>query len=100
MSRNARSYRLLRYLVGPPRAPPGPKRESPARRRGSHMGITLGPVTEAVLVNAVIVDAVRTPVARRNGKFKDIHAVDLASIPLRALIDRTGIDPGLIEDVI
>jgi acetyl-CoA acyltransferase len=49
---------------------------------------------------AVIVDAVRTPVGRRNGLFKDIHPVDLASIPLRALVERTGIDPGLIEDVI
>jgi len=49
---------------------------------------------------AVIVDAVRTPVARRNGKFKDIHAVDLASIPLRALVERNQLDPGLIEDVI
>jgi acetyl-CoA acyltransferase len=49
---------------------------------------------------AVIVDAVRTPVGRRNGMFKDIHPVDLASIPLRALVERTGIDPGLIEDVI
>ena len=52
------------------------------------------------MANAVIVDAVRTPVAKRNGSYKDIHAVDLASIPLRALVDRTGIDPGLIEDVI
>lgn len=49
---------------------------------------------------AVIVDAVRTPVGRRSGMFKDIHPVDLASIPLRALVERTGIDPGLIEDVI
>jgi acetyl-CoA acyltransferase len=49
---------------------------------------------------AVIVDAVRTPVARRNGKFKDVHAVDLASIPLRALVERNQLDPGLIEDVI
>ncbi len=49
---------------------------------------------------AVIVDAVRTPVARRNGKYKDIHPVDLASIPLTALIERSGIDPGLVEDVI
>lgn len=49
---------------------------------------------------AVIVDAARTPVGRRNGKLKDIHPVDLASIPLRALIERTGIDPGLVEDVI
>jgi acetyl-CoA acyltransferase len=49
---------------------------------------------------AVIVDAVRTPVGRRNGKLKDIHAVDLASIPLRALIERNDLDPGLVEDVI
>jgi acetyl-CoA acetyltransferase family protein len=50
--------------------------------------------------NAVIVDAVRTPVGKRNGQLKDIHPVDLAAAPLRALVDRTGIDPGLIEDVI
>lgn len=49
---------------------------------------------------AVIVDAVRTPVGRRNGKLKDIHPVDLASMPLRGLIERTGIDPALVEDVI
>jgi acetyl-CoA acetyltransferase family protein len=50
--------------------------------------------------NAVIVDAVRTPVGKRNGQLKDIHPVDLAAAPIRALVDRTGIDPGLIEDVI
>src|SRR3990172_541528 len=35
--------------------------------------------------NAVIVDAVRTPGGKRNGSLKDIHPVDLASVPLRAL---------------
>lgn len=50
--------------------------------------------------NAVIVDAVRTPVGRRNGMFKDIHPVDLASIPLQALLDRNDLDPELIDDVI
>lgn len=50
--------------------------------------------------NAIIVDAVRTPVGRRNGAFKDIHAVDLASIPLEALLARNDLDPGLVEDVI
>jgi acetyl-CoA acyltransferase len=50
--------------------------------------------------NAVIVDAVRTPTGRRNGVFKDIHAVDLASIPLQALVERNDLDPGLIDDVI
>jgi len=50
--------------------------------------------------NAVIVDAVRTPTGKRNGALKDVHPVDLASIPLRALIDRTGVDSALVEDVI
>jgi acetyl-CoA acetyltransferase family protein len=50
--------------------------------------------------NAVIVDAVRTPTGRRNGVFKDIHAVDLASIPLEALVRRNNLDPALIDDVI
>lgn len=50
--------------------------------------------------NAVIVDAVRTPSGRRNGKLKGIHPVDLASIPLNALIERNDLDPGLVEDVI
>jgi acetyl-CoA acetyltransferase family protein len=50
--------------------------------------------------NAVIVDAVRTPVGKRNGQLKDIHPVDLAAAPIRALIARTGIDPALVEDVI
>jgi acetyl-CoA acyltransferase len=52
------------------------------------------------MTNAVIVDAVRTPVGRRNGVFKDYHPVDLASRPLEALIERNHIDPSLIEDVI
>jgi len=50
--------------------------------------------------NAVIVDAVRTPVGKRNGALSGIHPVDLASIPLRALVERTGVDPSLVEDVI
>jgi acetyl-CoA acyltransferase len=50
--------------------------------------------------NAVIIDAVRTPVGRRNGVFKDIHPVDLAAIPLQALVERNQLDPSQIEDVI
>jgi acetyl-CoA acyltransferase len=49
---------------------------------------------------AVIVDAVRTPLGKRGGKLKDWHPVDLAAVTLKALIDRTGIDPALIDDVI
>jgi acetyl-CoA acetyltransferase family protein len=50
--------------------------------------------------DAVIVDAVRTPIGRRNGKLKGWHPVDLAAETLKALIDRTGIDPGLVDDVV
>jgi acetyl-CoA acetyltransferase family protein len=49
---------------------------------------------------AVIVDAIRTPLGKRNGKLKDWHPVDLAAETLKALVDRTGIDPGLVEDVV
>jgi len=49
---------------------------------------------------AVIVDAVRTPLGRRNGKLKDVHPVDLAAHVLRALVERNDLDPALVEDVI
>ena len=49
---------------------------------------------------AVIVDAVRTPGGRRNGKLRGWHAVDLAAEPLRALVERNNLDPGLVDDVI
>jgi acetyl-CoA acyltransferase len=50
--------------------------------------------------NAVIIDAVRTPLGKRNGKLKDVHPVELAAHTLRALVERNDIDPALIEDVI
>jgi acetyl-CoA acyltransferase len=50
--------------------------------------------------NAVIVDAVRTPVGRRNGKLSGWHAVDLAAAPLKALVQRNDLDPALVEDVV
>src|SRR5919202_5211738 len=49
---------------------------------------------------AVIVDAVRTPLGKRNGKLKDWHPVDLAAETLKALVERNDLDPGLVEDVI
>lgn len=50
--------------------------------------------------NAVIVDAVRTPVGKKNGRLSGWHAVDLAAQPLRALLDRNDLDPASVEDVI
>ncbi len=48
---------------------------------------------------AVIVEAVRTPVGRRKGKLKNYHPVDMAAVVLREIVQRTGIDPLEIEDV-
>ena len=52
------------------------------------------------MATAVIVDAVRTPLGKRNGKLKDWHPVDLAAETLKTLVERNGLDPVLIEDVI
>ena len=49
---------------------------------------------------AVIVGAVRTPVGRRGGALSAWHPVDLLGQTLRALVERTGIDPAQIDDVI
>ncbi|MBM7077449.1 thiolase family protein [Micromonospora humida] len=50
--------------------------------------------------DAVIVGAVRTPVGRRKGGLAEVHPVDLSAHMLRALADRTGIDPGQVDDVV
>jgi acetyl-CoA acyltransferase len=50
--------------------------------------------------NAVIVDVLRTPLGRRNGKLKDVHPVDLMADVLREIVSRNGVDPALVEDVI
>lgn len=52
------------------------------------------------MTNAVIIDAVRTPMGKRNGSLKDWHPVDLAAHTLRALVERSDLDPALIDDVI
>jgi acetyl-CoA C-acetyltransferase len=49
---------------------------------------------------AYIVDAVRTPVGRRGGALSQIHPADLGAHSLAALMERTGIDPAAVEDVV
>jgi acetyl-CoA acyltransferase len=49
---------------------------------------------------AVIVEAVRSPIGRRNGKLKDLHPVVLASLVLKELVRRAGIEAGQVEDVV
>jgi acetyl-CoA acyltransferase len=57
-------------------------------------------ILEDAMASAVIVDAVRTPLGRRNGSLKDVHPVDLAAHVLKQLLERTDLDPELVEDVI
>ena len=49
---------------------------------------------------AVIVDAVRSPLGKRNGKLKNWHPVDLASEVMQKLVERNNLDPALIDDVV
>ena len=49
---------------------------------------------------AYIIDAVRTPVGRKNGALAGVHPVELGAFPLRSLARRTGLDPALFEDVV
>jgi acetyl-CoA acyltransferase len=59
------------------------------------------PVTEEGLMrDAVIVEAVRTPVGKRNGGLAEIQPADLSAHVLTALAERSGIDPAVVEDVI
>ncbi|TQL66480.1 acetyl-CoA C-acetyltransferase [Nocardioides albertanoniae] len=49
---------------------------------------------------AYIIDAVRTPVGKRGGALAGVHPADLGAHSLAALVDRTGVDPGAVDDVI
>ena len=49
--------------------------------------------------DAVIVEAVRTPIGKRNGSLSGVHPVDLSALVLNELISRTGVDPAEIDDV-
>ena len=52
------------------------------------------------MTEAVIVDAIRTPGGKRNGKLKDQHPAALAAQVLKALEERNGLDPSMVDDVI
>jgi acetyl-CoA acyltransferase len=57
---------------------------------------------ENIMRDAVIIDAVRTPIGKGKpgGSLSAVHPVDLLAHTLRALTDRTGLDPALVDDVI
>ena len=49
---------------------------------------------------AVVCEAVRTPIGKRKGSLSEVHPVDLSAAVLTALAERTGIDPGVVDDVV
>jgi len=49
---------------------------------------------------AYIVDAVRTPVGRKKGALAGMHSADLGAHSIKALVERTGIDPAAVDDVV
>ncbi len=57
-------------------------------------------LTGVLMRDAVIVDAVRVPIGKRNGAYADLHPGDLAAHVLTALVQRTGFDPARVDDVV
>ncbi|AQA04019.1 acetyl-CoA acetyltransferase [Mycobacterium sp. MS1601] len=52
------------------------------------------------MAEAVIVEAVRSPVGKRNGGLSGVHPGELSAQVLNGLVERAGVDPGIVEDVI
>jgi len=52
------------------------------------------------MAEAYLIDAVRTPVGKRGGALSSVHSADLGAHVIRALMERTKLDPGAVEDVI
>ncbi len=52
------------------------------------------------MAEAYIIDTVRTPVGKRGGSLSQMHPADLGAVTLNELVDRTGIDPALVDDVV
>lgn len=49
---------------------------------------------------AYIIDAVRSPIGRKKGSLAHVHPVDLGAHPIKALVERTGVDPDAVDDVV
>ncbi len=52
------------------------------------------------MAEAYIIDAVRTPIGRKKGSLAGLHPADLGAHPIKALIDRTGVDANAVDDVV
>jgi acetyl-CoA acyltransferase len=65
------------------------------------LGVITGTTSKGLdMRDAVIVEAVRTPTGKRNGGLSGVHPAELSAHVLRALAERSGVDPALVDDVI
>src|SRR5205823_4147739 len=71
-----------------------PGRRRPGRILGDQDGVGRA-VTEAYICAAL-----RTPVGKHGGALAGIRADDLAAVPIKAIVERSGVDPATIDDVI
>src|SRR4051812_45009513 len=78
---------------------PGPRAARLERRR-LLVGVFRAERSEQIMRETVIVEAVRTAVGKRNGGLSGMHAADLSAVVLNELVERTGINPELVDDVI
>ncbi len=97
---------LVRALAAPARAPPRHVRRQPSDGpRLPQAGGPPGAVARGSqwyrdpMTDALIIDAVRTPIGRRNGALAGVRAEELAAQVLNGLVARHDVDPGEIEDV-
>ena len=91
-SRRVRSGRAVLTARSSSRRAPAPQHPTTRARPAGTVPPDLG--RRATMTDAVIVDAVRTPGGKRNGKLRNWHAADLGSEPLKALVERNDLDPG------
>ncbi|MBK6719138.1 MAG: acetyl-CoA C-acetyltransferase [Sphingomonadales bacterium] len=52
------------------------------------------------MADAYIIDAVRSPIGRKKGSLATLHPADLGAAPIKALVERTAIDPNAVDDVV
>ena len=93
------TYRFVRDTVWVAASWYRPGGDSDARRR-SPTSTSRSSSTGSSMAEAYIVEAVRTPVGRRGGSLARVHSADLGAHVLKALVERTGIDPGAVDDVV
>src|SRR6202161_2859608 len=74
----------------------------PSRKSATRRSLVTGQYRDRSrkMRETVIVEAVRTPVGKRNGGLSSMHAADLSALVLNELVVRTGIDPNIIDDVV